>query len=326
MRRRDFITLLGGTAAWPLAARAKQPPMPTIAWLDFGSPDAMREAVPAFRQGLAEAGYVDGRNVAIEYHWAEHHEDRLPALAADLVHRNVAVIVASTTPSALAAKRATQTLPVVFRIGRDPVELGLVASFNRPAGNLTGVADIAADIAAKRLALLHELVPAASTIAMLANPSNPSFARAETKDLQSAPGALGVRVSVLNGGAKSDIAAAFATIVEQRAGALLVSADFFFFAARDQIVSLAARNRIPTMFLDRPSVLAGGLLSYGPDLLDANHQVGLYAGRILNGEKPADLPVVQTTKFELVINLKTAKAIGLDIPPAILARADEVIE
>jgi putative tryptophan/tyrosine transport system substrate-binding protein len=327
MRRREFITLLGGvSAAWSLAARAQQPAMPTIAWLDFQSRESTREAIPAFQQGLAETGYVEGRNVVIEYHWAEGNHDRLQGLAADLVRRQVAVIAAVTTPSALAAKAATQTIPVVFRIGSDPVELGLVAGFNRPAGNVTGVALLAADITAKRLGVLHELVPAVASIAMLINPDNPIYAHAETRDLQSAARGLGVRVLVLNGGTESDIAAGFASLVEQRVGALLISADTSFYAARDQIISLAAHYAIPTMFFESASVTAGGLLSYGPDLLAGNHQVGLYAGRILRGEKPADLPVARTTKFELAINLKTAKTLGLTMPPTILAMADKVIE
>ncbi len=327
MKRREFMALLGGAAAaWPLVARAQQPAMPTIAWLDSQYREATREAIPAFQRGLAETGYVEGRNVIIEYHWAEGHHDRLQALAAELVRRQVAVIVASTTPSALTAKAATQTIPVVFRMGSDPVELGLVASFNRPGGNLTGVADLAADITAKRLAVLHELVPAVASIAMLVNPANPYYAQAETRDLQSAAHSLGVRVLVLNGRTESDIAAAFATLVDQQAGALLIGADTFFYAARDRIILLAAHYAIPTMFFESASVAAGGLLSYGPDLLGANHQVGLYAGRILRGEKPAEMPVLQPTKFELVINLQTAKALGLTVPPSLLARADEVIE
>jgi putative tryptophan/tyrosine transport system substrate-binding protein len=327
MRRRELIlTLAGAALASPLAARAQQPAMPTVAWLDFGSPEGAREAVPAFQRGLEDIGYVDGRNVVIEYDWAEGHSDRLQALAADLARRQVAVIVASGTPSALAVKEATKTIPVVFRMGSDPVELGLVASLNRPGGNLTGLASRAADITAKRLALLHELIPAVSSIGMLVNPANPNYARAETRDLHSAAHTLGVRVLVLNGGSESDIAAAFATLVEQRAGALLVSADTFFYGTRDQIVSLAARHAIPTMFFESASVAAGGLLSYGPDLVDANHQAGVYTGRILRGEKPADLPIVQPTKFELMINLKTAKALGLTVPANLLAQADEVIE
>ena len=318
--------MAGTVAAWPLAARAQHPALPTVGWLDFESPEAARESIPAFQQGLADAGYVEGRNVLVEYRWAEGRNDRLPALAADLVHRQVTAMVASTTSSALAAKVATQTIPVVFRIGSDPVALGLVTSFNRPAGNLTGIANLSAEIAAKRLALLRELVPGGALIAMLVNPANRSFAQAETRDLQAAAHVLGVRVLVLNGGTESDIAASFATLVAQQAGGLLIGADTFFFAARHQIISLAARHAIPTMFFDTASVVAGGLLSYGPDLLASNRQVGLYTGRILRGDKPADLPVVRATRFQLVINLKTAKTLGLALPPTLLALADQVIE
>jgi putative ABC transport system substrate-binding protein len=326
IRRREFIAGIAGAAAWTLAARAQQPAVPVVGWLDGQSPESEREFLPAFRRGLAETGYVEGQNVAVEYRWAENQPDRLPTLAADLVRRHVAIIVATTTSSVLAAKAATQTIPIVFRIGNDPVALGLVASLNRPIGNLTGVVTVSDDIAPKRLALLHELVPAVASIAMLVNPANPIFGLAETKDLQSAAHVLGVRVLVLNGGTESDIAAAFATLVEQQVSALLISADLFFFAAGHQIVSLAARYAIPTMFYNRASVAAGGLLSYGPAVRDLQRQVGLYAGRILKGEKPADLPVVQPTKFELVINLKTAKALGLAIPETLLATADEVIQ
>jgi putative tryptophan/tyrosine transport system substrate-binding protein len=326
MRRREFIAGLGGAAAWPVVARAQQPAMPVIGWLDLQSPEAARESVPAFQQGLAETGYVEGRNVVVEYRWAENHIDRLPALAADLVRRRVAVIVAVTTESALAAKAATPTIPIVFRVGSDPVEIGLVATFNRPAGNLTGIANLTTAIISKRLALLHELVPAIASIATLVNPANPRFTQIETRDLQAAAGVLGVRMLVLNGGTASDIAGAFATLVERQAGALLISADATFMASRDQITSLAARYAIPTMFADRASAAAGSLLSYGNDFPDVNRQVGVYTGRILNGGKPADLPVVQPTKFELVINLKTAKALGLTIPETLLATADEVIQ
>jgi putative ABC transport system substrate-binding protein len=327
MKRREFITLLSGAAMMcPLAGRAQESAIPTIGWLDLESPEAARESIPAFKRGLAEIGYVEGRNVVVEYRWAEGNYDRLPALAADLARRQVAVIVAVTTSSALAAKAATQTIPVVFRLGSDPVGAGLVASLNRPAGNLTGVANLAAEIAAKRFALLHELIPTAASIAMLVNPANSYYTQAETRDLQSTARVLGVRLLVLNGGTGSDIAAAFATLVEQQARALLIGGDTFFFNARDQIISLAARYAIPTMFFDSASVAAGGLLSYGPDLLGANQQVGLYTGRILRGEKPADLPVVQATKFELVINLKTAKTLGLTMSPTLLVIADRVIE
>jgi putative ABC transport system substrate-binding protein len=328
MQRRDFVAGLGAGVALPFAAWAQQPStaVPVIGWLDGQSPEMTQEFLPPFRRGLAETGYVEGRNVIVEYHWAENDNDRLSALATDLVRRHVAVIVAVNTSSTLAAKAKTQTIPIVFLTGSDPVALGLVASLNRPAGNLTGVATLSGDIAPKRLALLHELVPAIASIAILVNPANPSYVQAETKDLQSAARVLGVRVLVLNGGTEPDIAAAFATLVEQRVSALLISADTFFYTARQQIISLAAHYAIPTMFYDRASVAAGGLFSYGDDFSARSSQVGLYAGRILKGEKPADLPVVQPTKFDLVINLKTAKALGLTIPETLLATADEVIQ
>jgi putative tryptophan/tyrosine transport system substrate-binding protein len=326
MRRREFIAGLWSVVAWPLAARAQQSATPVVGFLLTQSvDDDYRNVTVPFFQGLKEAGYVEGQNVAVEYRYAVNQYDRLPALAADLVRRRVAVIVALGTPSALAAKTAIQTIPVVFRVGTDPVEIGLVASFNRPGSNLTGIANVGAYIVSKRLALLHELLPAVM-IATLVNPANPNYAQAETRDLQAAAGVLGVRMLVLNGETASDIARAFATLVEQQAGALLIGSDASFLASRDQITSLAARYAIPTMFADRASTAAGGLLSYGNDFLDVNRQVGLYAGRILKGEKPADLPVVQPTKFELVINLKTAKALGLTIPETLLATADEVIQ
>jgi putative ABC transport system substrate-binding protein len=326
IRRREFIAGLGSAATWPVVARAQRSTIPTIGLLHGESPEAARELLLAFRKGLAETGYVEGRNVIVEYRWAENDNDRLTALAADLVRRRVAVIVAVTTSAALAAKAATQTIPIVFSIGLDPVEFGLVASFNRPAGNLTGIANLSGYMAPKRLALLHEMVPAIASIATLVNPANPDYARAETKGFQSAARVLGARVLVLNAGTESEIAAACATLVEQQVSALLMSADSFFRAARDQITSLAARYAIPTMFEDRSSVVAGGLFCFGPDRRDTDRQIGLYAGRILNAEKPADLPVVQPTKFELVINLKTAKALGLTFPETLLATADEVIQ
>jgi putative tryptophan/tyrosine transport system substrate-binding protein len=328
MQRRDFIAGLGAGVALPFVAWAQQPStaVPVVGWLDGQSPESEREYLPPFRRGLAEAGYVEGRNVIVEYRWAENDNDRLSALAADLVRRQVALIVTSTTSAALAAKAATQTIPIVFSIGSDPVALGLVTSLNRPTGNLTGVATLSGDIATKRLALLHELVPAIASIAILVNPANPSYVQAETKDLQSAAHVLGVRVLTLNGGTESDVAGAFATLVEQQVSALLISADTFFAAVRQQIVSLAARYAIPTMYASRADVAAGGLLSYGTNTPDRTRQVGLYAGRILKGEKPADLPIVQPTKFEMAVNLKTAKALGLTIPETLLATADEVIE
>jgi putative ABC transport system substrate-binding protein len=281
IKRREFIAGLGSAAAWPLVARAQQPAVPVIGWIDGQSQESVQERLPAFRTGLAETGDVEGRNVIVEYRWGENDSDRLSALAADLVRRHVAVIVAATTSSALAAKAATETIPIVFNMGSDPVTLGLVTSLNRPTGNLTGVVVLAADIAAKHLALLHELVPAVVSIAMLVNQANPNFFQAETKDLQSAARVLGVRMLVLNGGTESDIAAAFATLVQQQVGALLVSADSLFYAARHQIMSLAARYAVPTMFFDKASVAAGGLLSYGSYFPGIDHQAGVYVGRIL---------------------------------------------
>jgi len=327
MRRREFIAGLGSAAAWPIAARAQQPTLPVVGWLHPAAPASMRDYIAAFHRGLAETGYVDGRNVAVEYRWAEGHFDRLAALAADLVRRQVAVIVApSTTQAALAAKAATQTIPIVFNVGGDPVELGLVASFNRPAGNLTGVAVLGGAIAPKRLELLHRLVPGAASIGMLVNPANPLFTEVETRDIQSAARVLGVRLLVLNAGTDRDIAAAFATLAEQQCGALLIGGDIFFYAARDQIIPLATRYALPAMFYDSASIEAGGLLSYGPDRADAWRQVGVYSGRILKGDNAADLPVARPTKFELVINLQTAKTLGLEVPAALLALADRVIE
>jgi putative ABC transport system substrate-binding protein len=327
MRRREFVAGLGGAVVLPFAARAQQGVLPIIGWLNGESPTgALREFVPAFLKGLAENGYVDGRNVAIEWRWAENHPDRLPALAADLVQRRVAVIVTpASTLAALAAKAATTTIPIVFQTGANPVELGLVATYNNPGGNLTGVAVFATEMAAKRLALLHELFPAASSVAMLVNPGNP-YVQAETKDLQSAARLLGVRLIMLNGGTEHDIASAFKAISEQQIGALLIGSDIFFFAARNQIVSLAAEYGVPTMFFERGAVAAGGLLSYGPDIAAGFHQVGIYAGRILKGERPSDLPVVQPTKIEFVINLMTMRKLGIRLPEPLLATADEVIE
>jgi putative ABC transport system substrate-binding protein len=327
MKRRQFIGLLGGAAAWPLGARAQQPAMPVIGWLNAESPrGALRNFIPAFHLGLSETGYVEGRNVSIEYRWAEGHADRLPAFAADLVRRRVSVIVTlAGTLAALAAKSATTTIPIVFQTGADPVELGLVSSLNRPGANLTGITILATEMSAKRVQLLHELVPAAKSIALLVNPTNP-YLQAETRDLDSAARVLGVRVQLYNAGTERDIAEAFSAIVEQGVGAAMIASDIFFWVARDQIISLAARYSIPTMFSDNTACVAGGLLSYAADISGGFHQGGIYTGRILMGQKPADLPVVQPTKFLLSINLKTAKTLGLAIPPDLLAIADEVIE
>jgi putative ABC transport system substrate-binding protein len=324
MRRREFITLLGG-AAWPLAARGQQTAMPVVGFLHPESLESNRAFSPAFFRGLADTGFVDGRNVTIEYKWAEGRYDRLSALADDLVRRQVSVIVALSTPAALAAKAATKTRPIVFEVGIDPVELGLVVSLNRPGGNLTGVADLHTGVAAKCLEMMHELLPRAALIGLITNAANPAN-NAIRQQTQAAARILGVNLAVSNAGSESEIEAAFATFVLQRADALVVSPDPFLFNQRHQFAALAIRYRLPAIFFDRVFVEAGGLMSYGTSLRDSFRQVGTFAGRILKGEIPADLPVQQATKIELVINMKTAKALGIPFPLILLGRADEVIE
>jgi putative ABC transport system substrate-binding protein len=327
MKRREFIAGLGSAAVWSRAVRAQLRAMPVVGFLNPASPDTRHELIAAFHQGLAEAGYIEGRNVAIEYRWARDQNDRLPVMAADLVQRGVDVIVAADgTAAALAAKAATTTIPIVFIVGADPVELGLVASLGQPHSNMTGVGALAVTTAAKRLQLLHELAPSAVDIAFLRNPTNPNYSRLETRELQAAAVALGVRLLLLNASSSREIDEAFADLVSQRAGALLLSTDPFVFAARDQLVALANRHRIPAIYPFREDAAAGGLMSYGASVPDAFRLVGGYTGRILSGSRPADLPVQQPTKFDLAINLRTAKALGLNLPPTLLAIADEVIE
>jgi putative ABC transport system substrate-binding protein len=326
VRRRDFISLVGGAAAWPLAARAQQPALPVIGFLSSVSPAPWAHLVAAFRQGLAETGYVEGRNVAIEFRWAQGQYDRLPALAADLVHRQVAVLVATGgTMTTLAAKAATTKIPIVFTIGGDPVQLGIVASLARPGGNITGVNIFTSEMGAKRLGLLHQMVPTAALIAVLMNPKNPN-AEALSKEIPEAARAVGQQIHTLTASTERDLDAAFKTASQLGAGALLVAADPFFNSRRDYIVALAARHAIPAMYEQREFALAGGLMSYGTNLPHGYRQTGLYTGRVLKGEKPADLPVVQSTEFEFVINLNAAKALGLEVPPGLSASADEVIE
>ena len=323
MKRREFIALVGGVATWPLAARAQQP---VIGFLGSASPSEYAIRLGAFRQGLKEAGYVEGQNVAIEYRWAEDQYNRLPALAAELVHRQVAVIVAGGgTPSAMAAKAATATIPIVFAVAVDPVKVGLVTSLNKPSGNLTGVTNLNVDVAQKRLELMHELQPTAATIAVLINPTS-VLAEPFLQAVEPAARALGLKLQILNASTDRELDTVFATLAQLRASALVVSTDIFFNTRAEQLAALSLRHAVPTIYAYRPFVAAGGLISYESDETEYYRLAGFYAGRILKGEKPADLPVQRLTKIELIINLKTAKTLGITVPQSVQSRADEVIE
>jgi putative ABC transport system substrate-binding protein len=327
MKRREFIALLGGAAAWPLAARAQQQPMPVIGFLNHGSPEPSAHLVAAFRKGLSESGYVEGHNVAIEYRWGHNNSERMPELAADLVRRRVAVIATPiSTSGSLAAKAATTTIPIVFGMGGDPVHAGLVTSFNRPGGNVTGVGILNWELGAKRLGLLHELLPAAAPIAVLINDATPVVVEPYVKEVQAAAAAVGRPIEIFSAATNRDIDAAFMSLVQKRAASLLIPPDSLFFARRVHLVGLALRHAVPTLYPWREAVEIGGLMSYGASFPDGYRQVGIYTGRILKGEKPGDLPVLRASKFELVINLQTAKTLSLDVAPTLLGSADEVIE
>jgi putative ABC transport system substrate-binding protein len=326
VRRREFITLLGGAAAWPLAAPAQQKVMPVIGFLYSASPEPVADRLRAFRQGLKETGYVEGETAAIEYRFAEGQNDRLPALAADLVRRRVAVIAVANTVSVLAAKAATTTIPIVFTVNEDPVRLGLVGSLARPGGNLTGINFLTGELSAKRLELLRELVPTATRLAVLVNPANAGATETTVRDVEPAARSMGLQTQVLNASTSREIDTAFATFVRERPDALFVGSEGLFTSRRVQLAILAAQRSIPATYASRENAEAGGLMSYGANVTDAWRQMGVYVGRILKGAKPADLPVVQSTKLELIINHQTARSLGLTVPPTLLSTADEVIE
>jgi putative ABC transport system substrate-binding protein len=328
IERRQFMAAIGGAAfGWPLAAHAQQPAMPMVGLINAGAADAAVPRVAAFRKGLNEAGTVEGQNVTVEYHYLEGHYDRLPALVADLVRRQVAVIATpSSVPAALAAKAATATIPIVFGVGEDPVKLGLVASLARPGGNATGINMFSQEVATKRLRLLHDLVPNAVRVAVLVNPGNAAIAESTLRDVQQAAPAMGMQIQILNAKTIGEVDAAFATLAHERPDALFVAGDGFFTDRRVQFSTLTAVNKIPATYANRDFVAAGGLMSYGTDFEDSFRQVGMYTGKILKGAKPADLPVLQSTKFEFAINLQTARALGIEVPPGVLSIADEVIE
>ena len=327
MRRRDFIKVIAGSAVpWPLAAHAQQPALPVVGFVNVASAKDYEPRLSAFLKGLSETGYVDGRNVAIEYRWAENQSDRLPAMVADLVRRQVAVIAATGTQAAVAAKAATTTIPIIFELGSDPVRLGLVASINRPSGNVTGVTNANVGIAPKLLQMLHELLPTARIMALLVNPAEPALAETYTKEVQAAARALGLELHVLNASTEGDFDGVFAKLIQLRAGGLVIGGGAYFTSRTEQLAALSVRHAVPAIYYNRRFAVAGGLLSYGADSTDAYRLAGIYTGRVLKGDKPADLPVQQATKVELYINLKTAKALGLTIPNTLIGRADEVFE
>jgi ABC-type uncharacterized transport system substrate-binding protein len=326
MRRREFIALLGAAAAWPLMARAQQPAAPVIGYLSAMSPNEGEPRAAAFRRGLQEAGYIVGQNVAIEYHWAEQQIDRLPAMAADLVKRRMTVIATGTTPAVLAAQAATTTIPIVFEVGSDPVRLGLVANLNRPGGNITGVTNLIVELGPKRLELLHELLPTTGVMAFLVNPDDRVLAQSQVREVLSAARNRGLELHVLNARSEGDFDAVFADIKRLRVGGLVIGAGSIFVRGINKLAALTVRHAVPAIYRLRDFAAAGGLMSYGSDISESYRLAGVYTGRVLKGENPAELPVLQATKFELVINLKTAKTLGINVPPSMQARADEMIE